>query len=367
MSNVMDSGAVIPRNPVMPTGWFQVGWSGDLKPGDVRALRYFGQDLVLYRGRTSGRAVVLNAYCPHLGAHLGHQFSDLEGILTGEGGGVDGDNIVCPWHQWAWTPEGRCANVPYSDRTFRGKGPAPWRVREVNGTILVWHDLLGREPSWEPPVMPECVEGADFYPIHPWSIKDWKGVSIRPQQVMENSADFSHLRYVHRHPGDIEVEDVRVDGPYFGSTITTNFETPRGKAPGKIEPAAWGVGLLAVRLTGIHEIIHIANTTPIDESTSDFFTALVARKVPGEPEPPKLVLAMLAGEQREVERDLHMWRYAKWIDRPPFTREEAAGYRALRQWATQFYPDVDGIGGNGNGGSSNGVEQDASAWAEASH
>jgi phenylpropionate dioxygenase-like ring-hydroxylating dioxygenase large terminal subunit len=336
---IATSAPIIGRNSALPTGWFQVEWSADLKPGQIKPLRYFGHDMVLYRGLATGRAVVLDAYCPHLGAHLGYQLDAVDGD-TGDCG-VDGDNILCPWHKWSWDPQGENVDIPYSERRFRGKGPDPWHVREINGTILVWHDVLGRAPTWEPPVLPECEEGGDFYPIHPWSIKDWKRVSVRPQQIMENSADFAHLNYVHRHYGQITLHKVDTDGPYFSTDVTTTFDTPRGKIPGRIRPAAWGVGLLSVRLSGIHDIVHIANTTPVDDDTSDWFTALAVRRISGDDEPPKFARALLAGEHREAERDLHIWSHAKWVDRPPFPREEAPGYRELRKWAAQFYPTIE--------------------------
>ena len=53
-----------------PSGWFQVAWAGELEVGDVRPLHYFGQDLVLYRGKRGYH--VLDAFCPHMGAHFGH-------------------------------------------------------------------------------------------------------------------------------------------------------------------------------------------------------------------------------------------------------------------------------------------------------
>ena len=54
----------------LPFGWFVVSYANELKIGDVKAVRYFGQDQVLFRGE-SGKAAMLDAYCPHLGAHLG--------------------------------------------------------------------------------------------------------------------------------------------------------------------------------------------------------------------------------------------------------------------------------------------------------
>ena len=34
----------------LPFGWFVVSYSSELKPGDVKAIRYFGEDQVLFRG-----------------------------------------------------------------------------------------------------------------------------------------------------------------------------------------------------------------------------------------------------------------------------------------------------------------------------
>jgi len=48
-----------------PRGWFIVAESKELDAGPM-AVRFFGQDLALYRGE-SGRPVMLDAYCAHMG------------------------------------------------------------------------------------------------------------------------------------------------------------------------------------------------------------------------------------------------------------------------------------------------------------
>ncbi|HEX2562962.1 MAG TPA: Rieske 2Fe-2S domain-containing protein, partial [Acidimicrobiales bacterium] len=53
-----------------PAGWFVVAWSSDVAPGDVRRLHYFGRELVCFRTE-GGEVSVLDAYCQHLGGHLG--------------------------------------------------------------------------------------------------------------------------------------------------------------------------------------------------------------------------------------------------------------------------------------------------------
>ncbi|MFN2425072.1 MAG: Rieske 2Fe-2S domain-containing protein, partial [Candidatus Binatia bacterium] len=62
-----------PRYPMtpFPDGWFQVAYSDELEAGQVEPLHYFGRDYVLFRG-ADGEARVFDAFCPHLGAHLGY-------------------------------------------------------------------------------------------------------------------------------------------------------------------------------------------------------------------------------------------------------------------------------------------------------
>ena len=79
--------------PPNPEGWYLLCESASLAPGDVVPLHYFGRELVLYRTE-GGRAVVADAHCPHMGAHLGY------------GGVVDGEGIRCPFHHWRYDVDG---------------------------------------------------------------------------------------------------------------------------------------------------------------------------------------------------------------------------------------------------------------------
>jgi len=59
-----------PPLSMKPTGWFQIAWSDEILVGDVRKMHYFGREMVAWRAQ-SGRLTVMDAYCEHLGAHLG--------------------------------------------------------------------------------------------------------------------------------------------------------------------------------------------------------------------------------------------------------------------------------------------------------
>src|SRR5690554_6009815 len=100
-----------------PRGWFQVAWAAEIPPGTVHRMRYFGRELVAYRG-DAGQLHVLDAYCPHLGAHLGH------------GGRVEGDCIRCPYHGWKFDGSGKNVEIPLTDRVNRAVTIAPWIVHE---------------------------------------------------------------------------------------------------------------------------------------------------------------------------------------------------------------------------------------------
>ena len=122
-----------------PSGWFRVGTSDELTREAVRPLRYFGQDLVMFRTR-AGVVHVLDAHCPHLGAHLGH------------GGRVRGDTIECPFHGWRIDGQGRCAAIPSTKQAPAPRPEIPsWPVCERNGVIMVYHHPRGAAPDWEFP------------------------------------------------------------------------------------------------------------------------------------------------------------------------------------------------------------------------
>ena len=120
------------------TGWFQVAWSGDIGPEQVVPLRYFGRDLVAYRGK-DGVVRVHDRHCRHLGASLAH------------GGCVVDDGIQCPFHGWVWAPDGHNVSIPYQDRPNRARRLGTWPAIERNESVYVWFDHSGRAPLWDVP------------------------------------------------------------------------------------------------------------------------------------------------------------------------------------------------------------------------
>ena len=173
----------------IPNGWFAVAWSKDLVAGDVQPIHYFGEDLVLFRTR-SGQVRVLDAYCVHLGAHLG------------EGGRVMGDTIRCPFHGWQYDgSNGKCVEIPYCDRIPEGAKLRAWHVQEKNGLIFVWFHSEDEPPEWD---FPEIDELGD----PEWSVPRTFEFELpaHVQDTHENNNDPVHFHYVHGMVGVPESE-----------------------------------------------------------------------------------------------------------------------------------------------------------------
>ena len=97
----------------------------------------------LYRTR-SGKPALHDAFCPHLGAHLGHE------------GRVIGETIRCPFHGWQFNAEdGKCSSIPYCDEIPERARIRTWHVDEKNGEVYVWFHPENTGPQWALPDLPE--------------------------------------------------------------------------------------------------------------------------------------------------------------------------------------------------------------------
>ncbi len=167
-----------------------IGWSAEYPVGEVKALKYFGEDLAAYRDE-SGHLHVLEAHCKHLGAHIGH------------GGKVVGECIECPFHGWRWGPEGTNTYIPYQpDKPNRGLRLRSYPVQEQYGCIFMWYQPHGKEPQWELPDIfhkfPQFnTDPNAYYRPYPEFSSRADAIPVHPQIVAENGPDSSHFRYVH--------------------------------------------------------------------------------------------------------------------------------------------------------------------------
>lgn len=322
---------------MLPTGWFQAAWSADVAIGDVRSMHYFGRDLVLFR-ELDGRARVLDSHCQHLGASLAH------------GGCVVSDGIQCPFHGWVWNGDGRNVRIPYEPRPNRGRRVQSYPVAEVNDSIYVWHDADGRDPLWEVPnafeVLGPHVAATTFHPFGGECRTRFERVKVHPQVIAENAVDPHHFRFVHNTPISPVVLREHTDASTWVSKVGfgkrwIDGEDRPGDTMNTIEIYWSGIGF-AFNGEHMRDGIRVVSicATPVDDATSDIFAGYWISAE--EAAAPDDFEARLASAKLALPDDIRIWEHQEYLDKPGLAGSEAAGFRALRQWASSFYPEPHG-------------------------
>ena len=129
--------------PLYPISWYFFCTRAELGRGPV-SRDLFGQRLVGFL-TASGRVAVLAARCAHLGADLG-------------GGRVRGENLQCPFHQWEYGADGRCARIPACAEIPAFARQERFPVVERHGNVFVFNGPEARFPlPFYPGVVPDDV------------------------------------------------------------------------------------------------------------------------------------------------------------------------------------------------------------------
>ncbi|MHB8685457.1 MAG: Rieske 2Fe-2S domain-containing protein [Dehalococcoidia bacterium] len=303
--------------PPFPNGWFQVAYSDDLAVGGVTPLAYFGTELVLFRDER-GAPYVLDAYCPHLGAHLGY------------GGVVEDGCIRCPFHAWRFDGTGACVEVPYANKIPPLARLDAWPVFEANGLIMVYHHMQKQPPKWTPPVLPEYTS-TDWtdYTRRRWTIR------THNQEMAENGVDSAHFKYVHGTPEQPQTR-AQVDGHMFHVRSPVQYTTPQGAIEGQIASDSYGFGFSTVRFTGIVETLLVSSVTPIDGEYVDVRFSFKTKKMGNEAITSNVGKAFVAEIERQLGQDIPIWEH-KIMKARPVLCDGDGPIGLFRRWSKQFY------------------------------
>lgn len=314
-----ERGIVLP----IPFGWYVVGYAADLANGQVQPLRYFGKDLVLWRGE-DGAPRMLDAYCRHLGAHLGH------------GGRVEGNAIVCPFHAWTYDDTGAVIKIPYS-KTIPPQVKRPcvrsWPMVERNRLIWAWYHPAGSDPLWEVVELDEAADPAwSPYERHEWH------VNVHIQDMAENGADTAHFQYTH---GTASYPDIvtEYEGPTLRSLISAKMDTPRGAIDGAIRSVTVGPGQSWTRFTGISETLLVSGVTPVDIDHVHVRFNFSQPRSQAEGAGAGTAKAIIKEVVRQFNQDKLIWEHKIYQSRPILCGGDGPIDRWRRYYA-QFYAEI---------------------------
>jgi phenylpropionate dioxygenase-like ring-hydroxylating dioxygenase large terminal subunit len=303
----------------IPVGWFAVVPSAELASGQTRAAYFFDQHLVVWRDDAGG-AHVMDAFCPHLGAHLGH------------GGTVEGCEIVCPFHGWQFDAEGGNTSIPYSERVNRRARIRSFPVLERNGFVFAWYHPDEAPPPWEVEPVEELASGATPAATNEYTVQ--AGI----QELAENAVDSAHFRYVHHTATVPVIQRYESDGHRAVMESNQQFPTPRGVVDGHIDAMQDGPGTSIVRFSGIVDLLLVSASTPIDaERTHTWFHFYVADGGDGAPSP--VARAFAAEVHRQFLEDMPVWEHKAHLVRPALADRDGP-FMKFRAWYSQFYVDA---------------------------
>ena len=306
----------------IPDGWFPVAYSDELVAGDVRRIHAFDRELVAFR-TDDARVAVLDAYCPHLGAHLG------------VGGRVVGRTLRCPFHGWCFDASGDCVEVPGGSGIPAGAEARAWPVVERNGLIFVWHHAEGHAPDFEIPSFPEwnAPDWTTHYQRRVWRIR------TQPQEVVETSVDWEHFNVVHGMTVPREKSE-RFQGKAVRWVVGGNRNVPPLEAAIDdclVSAENWGLGFGWLRYNGMFRTVVATGITPIDRDTVEVRLGVIGKR-DGRTDAATLegLAAYLQDQATAMDQDVSIWENKCYRAEPTLAADDGT-ISAFRRWARQFY------------------------------
>jgi hypothetical protein len=169
--------------------------------------------------------------------------------------------------------------------------------------------------------------------------------------VMENGVDAAHIPNIHGAGVIPTIEGVEADGhewctrvrASYGAGKDATWLTPEGEIDVAVDFRLWGIGIgAAFWPEALMGAVMPNFVTPVDETYSDFWWHMTARRPPGSGvEVPKLVQRFFDHQRETITEDFFTWEHMKVLTTPNFAPEEGKYYAAMRRWARQFYPDME--------------------------
>lgn len=275
-----------------PFGWYPLMLSDELPVGEVKPLRYFATELAIWRGE-DGRVRMIDAYCRHLGAHIGY------------GGKVHGNLIECPFHAWRYDGEdGTVKDIPYARAIppqVKRKCTRTWHVTEANRLVWMWYHPHDVAPLYDVVHVSEATDPA-------WSAFDecrWT-IFTSLQNMADNGVDYAHFKYIHGTATMPEAELTFGEWDRSG-VIRAKLGTPRGEVEGVITNTSQGPGQAWVRFEGICDTLLIACITPVEKDRLDvryYYTQPQAQK---KGRGAGVARAIIADVNKQLDQDKVVW------------------------------------------------------------
>ena len=341
--------------PQFAHDWFSPLRSSDVVAGKITNFEFMGHKLIAFRDG-DGKAVVLDAQCPHFGAH------------RGVGGTIVDGCVRCPFHGLHFDSQGQCVKGDFvkDAKHLRHVRSAPWTVHEVAASIFIWHGPDRTRPAhplrfvepgffdgWSPPVTNAGRRLAPtnvFFPTeniidiqHFYAIHQWKVNRIDREPAEDPSGAFSavmHMTWI----GGAQSRNPLIRK--LGRAYKSDFEFD-------IAVLGPGVALSLARLgpdQGNLEIMNIILITPVNaddcqirvvasikRGSFEGWRSRTSRRLFGIGPEDILSRIFLAIATKDFDGDQMIWQNRQFLSNPKPIPDDGP-IIAYRRWCERFWP-----------------------------
>jgi 3-ketosteroid 9alpha-monooxygenase subunit A len=323
-------------------GWHCLGLAARFRSADGRphAVSAFGTKLVVFAD-SAGDLHVLDAYCRHMGGDLSM-------------GTVKGDQVACPFHDWRWGGDGRCAKIPYARRVPPTARTRSWPVLERNGQLFVWNDPQGSGPPEDVtiPVIPGTLSDE-------WTTWTWDSILVdgaNCREIMDNVVDMAHFFYIHfAFPTYFKnVFEGHVATQYLTTRSRPDVSGVSNYATGenvtlRSEASYFGPSYMIDNLWHDYHGMTIESVLinchyPVTPNSFMLQWGAIVKKPAGLSDKHAAALSAKFADFVGLgfQQDVEIWLHKAKVDNPLLCAEDGPVYQ-LRRWYDQFYCDTDDI------------------------
>jgi 3-ketosteroid 9alpha-monooxygenase subunit A len=321
-------------------GWHCLGLADTFRTGGPHAVQAFGTKLVVFAD-SHGDLKVLDAFCRHMG-----------GDLTM--GTIKGDEVACPFHDWRWGGDGRCAKVPYAHRIPPRARTRSWLTLEENRQLFVWND-----PQGAPPPADVVIPRIDAAFSDEWSRWTWDSVTIdgaNCREVIDNVVDMAHFFYIHfafptRFKNVLEGHiasqylETRARPDVSGNSAYTANTNITLQSDASYFGPSYMIDNLRYDYHGMPvESVLINCHYPVSPTSFVLQWGTIVKRMPGldAETADKVARKMAKFIGVGFLQDVEIWKHKSRIDNPLLCAEDGPVYQ-LRRWYDQFYLDVEDV------------------------
>jgi len=313
-------------------GWHCLGLAAPFRDGSPHGVEAFGTKLVVFAAE-DGTVHVLDAFCRHMGGDLSR-------------GTIKGHTIACPFHDWRWRGDGKCAGIPYSRRVPVAARTRSWLTMEINRQLFVWND-----PEGNPPPADVTIPRIDGAYSSDWSGWTWDSVVVDAncREVVDNVVDMAHFFYIHfAFPTYFRnVFEGHIASQYLRTRSRPDYSPDDSGEIGLTSEAAYYgpsymIDYLSYDYHGVPmDAVLINCHYPVTPERFVLQWGVIVKKLPG-----------LSAEQADkvagkfakfvglgFQQDVDIWTHKSRIDNPLLCADDGPVYQ-LRRWYEQFYTDA---------------------------